>query len=106
MNGSQIVLGIIFLAIYFIPVFVAASNDHKNSTGILILNLFLGWTVIGWIGALIWAVTNPTATPAPASASTAEATPATRPCPECAEQILLAARKCKHCGAAVEPLAV
>jgi hypothetical protein len=28
-----------------------------NSVAILMLNLFLGWTVIGWIIALIWSCT-------------------------------------------------
>lgn len=40
--------------IYFIPTFIGASKE--KSAGILILNLFLGWTIIGWVGALIWAV--------------------------------------------------
>jgi len=26
---------------------------------IFLLNLFMGWTVFGWIGALIWAYTRP-----------------------------------------------
>ena len=46
------------LAIYFIPSIVAMVNDHKNVAGIIILNLLTGWTGIGWVGALIWAVVN------------------------------------------------
>jgi hypothetical protein len=26
--------------------------------GIFLLNLFLGWTVVGWVVALIWAITS------------------------------------------------
>lgn len=51
-------LTIIFLLIlYFIPTYVAAKRRHRNSTAILMLNLFTGWTVIGWIGCIIWAST-------------------------------------------------
>jgi hypothetical protein len=48
------VLGIGIL--YFIPSIVAINKKHKQ--GILTLNLFLGWTLIGWVGALVWAVSD------------------------------------------------
>ena len=41
---------ILFLAIYFVPYLIGRNKTH--STGILILNLFLGWTVLGWFGVL------------------------------------------------------
>ena len=47
---------ILMLAIYFIPTFVG--NNDKNATGIFLLNLLLGWTLLGWVLALIWAVTK------------------------------------------------
>lgn len=54
----EIMLGIIFwvllLAMYFMPTLVAARNKKPNITAIFILNLFFGWTVLGWFGALIW----------------------------------------------------
>ena len=31
-------------------------RDHLSQGGIIVLNLLLGWTVLGWVGALIWAV--------------------------------------------------
>jgi hypothetical protein len=40
------------LAIYFIPTLMA----KKNRSAILVLNLFLGWTFLGWVIALVWAV--------------------------------------------------
>jgi len=45
---------IIGLAIYFLPSIVGYSKRNFNS--ILLLNLFLGWTLIGWVVAIIWAV--------------------------------------------------
>jgi hypothetical protein len=41
--------------IYFIPTLIAYNHEHKNREGILILNIFCGWTFLGWVGALIWA---------------------------------------------------
>ncbi len=45
------------LALYFVPTIIGKRKKHLLS--ILILNLFLGWTLIGWIGALIWAINSP-----------------------------------------------
>lgn len=54
--------GLLFLIImgiiYFIPSIVANNRNHRQFTAIFILNLFFGWTFIGWVAALIWSVTN------------------------------------------------
>ena len=44
------------VVIYFLPFFIACIREHKNRAAILLLNLFLGWTGLGWLGALVWAV--------------------------------------------------
>ena len=49
----------ITLGIYFIPAIVAAFKQHHNQTAIFFLNMFLGWTFIGWVAALVWAVSRP-----------------------------------------------
>jgi len=41
---------------YFFPTVIAIHRDHPNRVAICLLNLFFGWTVIGWFGALIWSV--------------------------------------------------
>lgn len=41
---------------YFLPTIIAFVRRKDSAAGILILNLFLGWTLIGWIGALVWAL--------------------------------------------------
>jgi len=56
MEGFLLLL--IMLAIYFIPTWVAYSNKKKNAEAISILNFLLGWTFIGWVIALVWAVTK------------------------------------------------
>ena len=43
--------------IYFLPALIAHNRKHKNRDPIFLLNLFLGWTFLGWVIALIWANT-------------------------------------------------
>ena len=40
---------------YFLPAAVARLLRHERTRSILMLNLLLGWTVIGWIFAFVWA---------------------------------------------------
>ena len=47
-----------FGAIHFLPTIVAALRHSRHTMAIFFINLFLGWTVIGWIAALIWAFTS------------------------------------------------
>lgn len=51
------VLAIIFAA-YMFPTIIAIARRHYNALAISMLNLFLGWSVLGWIGALVWACTS------------------------------------------------
>jgi hypothetical protein len=44
------------LGFYFLPTLIAALRHTHNSTGILLLNLFLGWTVVGWFAALLMSI--------------------------------------------------
>lgn len=45
------------LMVYFAPTALAVARGHHNEAPIFLLNLFLGWTFLGWVAALIWAVT-------------------------------------------------
>ena len=57
------VLLILGLALYFAPAIVATRKRHPQETAITTLNLFLGWTLIGWVVALVWAVSKSTPRP-------------------------------------------
>jgi hypothetical protein len=48
--------GLIGVGLYFIPSLIAVARHTHNATGIFMLNLFLGWTGIGWFIALIIAL--------------------------------------------------
>lgn len=50
-----IMVGIIALVGYFIPTIVAYNRKKLNKMSILLLNFFLGWSLIGWVVALVWA---------------------------------------------------
>jgi hypothetical protein len=52
----EIAIIILAIALYFLPTLIAALRNHKNKLAVFLLNLLLGWTGLGWIGALIWSV--------------------------------------------------
>jgi hypothetical protein len=61
MDSSSIIFLLIILLgviIYFIPAINAYSKKKANASAVLTLNLFLGWTLIGWIVALVWSSTE------------------------------------------------
>ncbi len=45
-------------AMYFLPSIIALARSKRDILAIFLLNLFLGWSVIGWIVALVWASTH------------------------------------------------
>ena len=51
------VAALVAIMIYFIPTMVANSRYHRNAGAIMMVNLLLGWTFIGWVIALVWAMT-------------------------------------------------
>jgi hypothetical protein len=42
--------------LYFLPSIVAIARSKRDTTSIVVLNLLLGWTAIGWVIALVWAL--------------------------------------------------
>jgi hypothetical protein len=77
----------VVLGLYFLPSFVAGHRRHPSGGAVIILNLLLGWTLLGWVVALVWAMTG----------EAGSAVPPTK-CPHCAELIKAEAKVCKHCG--------
>ena len=54
--GSVYAFSDLGIGFYFLPAIIAAVRHTHNATGILLLNLFLGWTVVGWVVALLMAI--------------------------------------------------
>ena len=57
-DGGVMAVWIILTVCYFFPAIIAAFRRHHNLLAIFLLNLFLGWSGLGWIGALVWAATR------------------------------------------------
>ena len=53
---AELLAIILIVAFYFTPTLVAFLKQHKNKPAIFLLNLLLGWTVLGWVGSLVWSV--------------------------------------------------
>ena len=52
----EIAIIIFAIAFYFLPSLIAYFRKHKNLVAVFMLNLSLGWTLVGWVVALIWSV--------------------------------------------------
>ncbi len=52
-NGAGYV--VLFLILYFAPLAIAGMRHHHQTGSIAVVNLFLGWTVVGWVVALAMA---------------------------------------------------
>lgn len=89
-------LGVVFICIllfvYFMPAINAGLRRHPSKSAVMALNLFLGWTFLGWVAALVWSYKSAEgAAPAPTKKTHTR-------CPDCAELVLREANVCKHCG--------
>jgi hypothetical protein len=49
--------------LYFLPSFIAVTRGHQNSLAIFVVNLLLGCVLLGWVAALVWALTTVDRTP-------------------------------------------
>ncbi len=50
------IVGIAALVVYFLPALIALNYGIRRKGAISTLNLLLGWTFLGWAGALVWAI--------------------------------------------------
>jgi hypothetical protein len=57
---GTISVGLFLIVGYFLPALIGGIRHHKSYLAIFALNLLLGWTVLGWIGALVWSLTGNT----------------------------------------------
>jgi len=53
-----ILLLLVGAAFYLMPSIIAFARGHNNKAAIAALNILLGWSVIGWVASLVWAMTS------------------------------------------------
>lgn len=60
-SAAQMVVGFwfvgAFLVAYVLPSIVAVARQHRRVAAIVVVDLLLGWTVIGWVWAMAWSLT-------------------------------------------------
>jgi cytoskeletal protein RodZ len=49
---------VLLLCVYLAPWIVAEARARDDGTRILVFNLLLGWTVVGWVAAWVWALSR------------------------------------------------
>ena len=53
---EQLSLSVLVLTIYLLPFIIAFAHKRPDRWVIFAVNVILGWTVIGWVGALMMAL--------------------------------------------------
>jgi Superinfection immunity protein len=43
-----------FVMLYLVPTADAYDRAHPHALRISLVNVFLGWTVVGWVAAFVW----------------------------------------------------
>jgi len=89
------VLLVLACFIYFAPSINAKLRKHPRPAGIVCLNLLLGWTLIGWVLALVWSYSGPP----PIKSGTGRA--AKKFCAQCGGEIAQVGAFCSHCGSSL-----
>jgi hypothetical protein len=55
-QGFFLLIVLVFL--YFLPALLANGRKHPNFAPIFIVNLFFGWTLLGWVICLAWSLSQ------------------------------------------------
>ena len=53
---DAVALALVVLVVYLLPAAIAWRRHHHQLGPIVLVNLLLGWTGLGWLWALIWSV--------------------------------------------------
>jgi hypothetical protein len=95
---SSLIFLVVMVGLYFVPSIVAHKMKRRQVLPIFVLNLCLGWTILGWVAALVWALIEEKPPVAPVIAPTVPTPIASGRCPSCGGQISEGARFCAQCG--------
>jgi Superinfection immunity protein len=58
--SAAVLVGFLALGVisYFLPWIIASHRAHPNKYPIIVINIFLGWTLVGWVVALAWSCSH------------------------------------------------
>ena len=56
---TAILIPLLLVAAYLFPTIIVMARNHHNAAAISLLNLTLGWTVLGWFAALALSLGTP-----------------------------------------------
>ena len=93
---------LVSLFLYFLPAYLG--RNRSDFKAILVLNLLAGWTFIGWIIALLWALSSGQQRQGAVPAQPAAPNPPLGTgffCSACGKSCDAGARFCSSCGAAL-----
>ena|SRR5271170_2418301 len=91
----------VMLVLYFLPTIIAISRKKTNVVAIVLINFLLGWTVVGWIIALVWAVSTERVDQIATAQAVYIPQPSRRFCQKCGKPDQVGAQFCPHCGQAL-----
>jgi ABC-type Fe3+ transport system permease subunit len=55
---SIVCAALLLLALYVLPSYIALRRNHRRQSSIIIVDLLLGWSFVGWLAALAWSLTG------------------------------------------------
>ena len=49
---------VVLFVLYWLPSIIALLGGHQQTAPILVINMLLGWTLVGWVAALALSVSR------------------------------------------------
>lgn len=90
---------LILTALYFLPSIIG--KDKRDAMGIFLVNLLLGWTLIGWVVAFLWACASDRPAYVQYAPAGVAAVGIARFCSHCGTPAVPVVQYCGSCGSRV-----
>lgn len=99
--GSSLLVGFILIgcvfALYFLPAILAW--NQRDFWSVTAINFFLGWTLVGWVVALAWALKGEQQTTVVLPTPALQSPPGVPTlCPHCGKYSEASSKFCSSCG--------
>jgi len=54
-STTTILMLMAIVLLYMLPTLIAFGREHPRRQDLAVVNILLGWTLIGWIAVFLWA---------------------------------------------------